>query len=49
MSVEAFLWMNADQTLLQRHWDNTPHFPDLPAFPITAMPAATELLNPVRP
>ena len=26
-------WMDSDQKLLRRRWDNTPHFSGLPGFP----------------
>ena len=26
-------WMDSDQKLLRRRWDNTPHFPGLPGSP----------------
>ena len=28
-----YQWMDSDQKLLRRRWDNTPHFPGLPGFP----------------
>lgn len=28
-----YQWMDPDQVLLRRRWDNTPHFPGLPGFP----------------
>ena len=28
-----YQWMDSDQKLLRRRWDNTPHFPGLSGFP----------------
>jgi hypothetical protein len=28
----SYHWADASNTLI-KHWDNTPHFPDLPGFP----------------
>jgi hypothetical protein len=44
-----YQWMNTDQTLLQRRWDNTPHFPDLPGFPHHCHVGSNEAVEPSSP
>jgi hypothetical protein len=44
-----YQWMDFDQTLLRRRWDNTPHFPGLSGFPHHCHVGAEDVVEPSSP
>ena len=44
----SYHWADADHQLIT-HWDNTPHFPDLPGFPDHIHDGATGEVTPGQP
>ena len=44
-----YQWMDSDQKLLRRRWDNTPHFPGLSGFPHHCHVGAEGIVEPNLP